>query len=508
MTTIMRHLDDFIDKTTMYRLVLYYLGGLLAAAFVLGFFKLVPPDPTAIAFSTVLILGSCWVGNWVFTTVFRTPANTESVYITALIIALIMTPVTATDLVGVGGLISASVWAIAAKFILAIGKKHIFNPAAVGVALTALLLNQPATWWVGGPLTLLPLVLLGGLFIGRKLQRFDMIGAFIAVNLVIVAVTAPAGGLLNSISETVLHSSIFFLAFAMLTEPLTAPQARWPRIAYGALVGGLAAPSIHIGGYYLTPEVALLVGNVFAYVVSPKGRFALTLVRIEQAANGAYDFVFKSDRKVNFQPGQYLEWTLGVKHADNRGNRRSFTIASAPTEEDVRLGVKFYPEASAFKRALAAMRPGDEIYASQLAGSFVLPKNPDTKLAFIAGGIGITPFRSMLQYLIDRKEKREVVVLYGNAKVKDIAYGDVLERAESELGIRTVYAVAAEPTPVQGTHAGFIDAELIRRQVPDFKERTFFLSGPHVMVDNFKRTLREMGVPRSRIKTDFFPGLA
>ena len=505
---MMRYLDDFIDKTTMYRLVLYYLGGLLAAAFVLGFFKLVPADPTAIAFSTVLVLGACWISNWVFSKVFRTPANTESVYITALIIALIMTPVTAADLAGVGGLICASVWAIASKFIFAIGKKHIFNPAAIGVALTALLLNQPATWWVGGPLPLLPLVLFGGLFIGRKLQRFDLIGAFIAVNLVTVAVTAASGSAVSALIETVLHSSILFLAFAMLTEPLTAPQARLPRIAYGALVGVLAAPSIHFGGYYLTPEIALLAGNVFAYAVSPKGRFALTLVRIEQAANGAYDFIFKSDKKLKFQPGQYLEWTLGLRHADNRGNRRSFTIASAPTEDEVRLGVKFYPEASAFKRALAAMRPGDEIYASQLAGNFVLPKNPDTKLAFIAGGIGITPFRSMLQYLIDRKERREVVVLYGNAKVKDIAYGDVLNRAESELGIRTVYAVAAETAPVTGTHAGFIDAELIRRQVPDFKERIFFLSGPHVMVDNFKRMLREMGVPRSRIKTDFFPGLA
>jgi ferredoxin-NADP reductase len=57
-------------------------------------------------------------------------------------------------------------------------------------------------------------------------------------------------------------------------------------------------------------------------------------------------------------------------------------------------------------------------------------------------------------------------------------------------------------------HSGFIDAELIRRQVPDFKERTFYLSGPHAMVVLFKRTLRDMGVPRFRIKTDFFPGLA
>jgi len=505
---MIRLLDDFIDRTTMYRLVFYYLGGLLGAALVLGFFKLIPPDPTAIAFSTVLILASCWLSNWIFTRVFRTPANYESVYITALIIALIMSPVTATDLPGVGGLICASVWAIAAKFMLAIGKKHIFNPAAAGVALAALLLNQPATWWVGGTLALLPFVFIGGLFIGRKLQRFDLIGAFIAVNLAVVAATAAPGGLLSSLNETLTHSPVFFLAFAMLTEPLTAPQARWPRIVYGALVGLLAAPAIHFGDFYLTPEIALLAGNIFAYAVSPKGRFALTLVRIEKAASGAYDFIFKADRKLNFRPGQYLEWTLGLKHPDNRGNRRSFTIASAPTEDEIRLGAKFYPEASSFKRALGAMRPGDQIYASQLAGSFVLPKNPKTKLVFVAGGIGITPFRSMLQYLIDRRESREIVVLYGNAREGDIAYTDVLDRASDELGIRTIYAVAEAAAPTEGMHAGFIDAALIRRQVPDYRERTFYLSGPHAMVTTFKRTLREMGVPRFRIKTDFFPGLA
>ena len=265
---------------------------------------------------------------------------------------------------------------------------------------------------------------------------------------------------------------------------------------------------MHFGSFYLTPEIALLAGNAFAYAVSPKGRFALTLLRIEEAASGAYDFVFKPDRKLKFQPGQYLEWTLGLKNPDNRGNRRSFTIASSPSEDEVRLGVKFYPEASAFKRALAAMQPGDQIFAAQLAGNFLLPKNPDTKLAFIAGGIGITPFRSMLQDLLDRREARPVVVFYGNARARDIAYRDVLDRADEELGIKTVYAVAAERQPVAGMHSGLIDANLIRREVPDFKERIFYISGPHVMVDLFRKTLRGMGVPRLHIKTDFFPGLA
>ena len=78
----------------------------------------------------------------------------------------------------------------------------------------------------------------------------------------------------------------------------------------------------------------------------------LTLERIEQSAADTYDFIFRSPRKLAFQAGQYLEWTLGLDRPDNRGNRRYFTVASAPTEDAVRLGVKFYPASSAFKRAL------------------------------------------------------------------------------------------------------------------------------------------------------------
>jgi ferredoxin-NADP reductase len=416
--------------------------------------------------------------------------------------------VTATDVVGMGGLVWASVWAIASKYMLTLGKKHIFNPAALGVALTALFLGQPATWWVAGNLPMLPLVLVGGLFIARKLQRFDLIGVFVLVNVLTVALTTPADMLVQALTETLTHSPLFFLAFAMLTEPLTAPQARWPRLAYAALVGILASPTIHFGDFYLTPEIALLAGNVFAWIVSPRGRFALTLERIEEAANGAYDFVFSSDKRLAFQPGQYLEWTLDVPNADSRGNRRSFTIASSPTEDQVRLGVKFYPSPSTFKRALGTMQPGDQIYASQLAGTFVLPRNPNTKLAFLAGGIGITPFRSMIQYLLDRNERRDITLLYGNAATHDIAYRGVFDAADRDLGIRTVYAVASDPSPEPGMRAGFIDAKMIRAEIPDYRQRVFYISGPHAMVSLMQQTLRDMGVPRSRIKTDFFPGLA
>jgi ferredoxin-NADP reductase len=232
------------------------------------------------------------------------------------------------------------------------------------------------------------------------------------------------------------------------------------------------------------------------------------VVRIEKMTSGCYDFIFKPDRKLDFQPGQYLDWTLDVRNPDDRGNRRTFTIASAPTDGEVRLGVKLYRSPSAFKRSLSTMKPGDVIYGAQLAGDFTLPKDRGTKLAFIAGGIGVTPFRSMVQDMIDRRERRSVVVLYGNDKVDEIAYAEVFDRAERELGIKTVYAVADDPALGSNMRKGFIDAALIQREVPDFKERIFYISGPRAMVLRFRSVLRELGVAHSSIREDFFPGFA
>jgi Na+-transporting NADH:ubiquinone oxidoreductase subunit NqrB len=499
-------IDRFLDHLTTYRLVLYYLMGLVGTAFVFGFAKLVPHDPIALAFTTMLALAACWITNKVFARIFEIPANNESVYITALIVALILDPVTVTDLNGIGAVVFASVWAISSKFIFAVGRKHIFNPAALGVALSALLLDQPATWWVGGNLPLLPVVLVGGVLVVRKLRRLDLVATFVVVALATVLATTEPSRYGTALAETLRSSPLLFFAFVMLTEPLTAPTTRWPRVAFAAIVGFLFAPNFHIGSFYFTPELALLSGNLFAYAVSPKGRFVLTLERIEQSAVDSYDFIFRSPRKLAFQAGQYLEWTLGLDHPDNRGNRRYFTVASAPTEESVRLGVKFYPTPSAFKRALSTMKPGSTIHASQVAGDFTLPANPETKIAFLAGGIGITPFRSMLQYLLDRKEARPIIVLYGTESQHGISYRGVLDAARRELGIRTVHAVAQGA--VRGQYAGYIDDRLVRVAIPDYLERTFYISGPQAMVKALRLKLRAMGVRRSKIKVDYFPGFA
>ena len=116
----------------------------------------------------------------------------------------------------------------------------------------------------------------------------------------------------------------------MLTEPLTSPTMPVPRLVFAAIVGVLFAPDVHFGSFYLTPEMALLAGNLFALATGPRGRLLLTLERIEQQAADTYDFIFRPQRRLAFEAGQYLEWTLPLSEDDSRGNRRYFTIASAP----------------------------------------------------------------------------------------------------------------------------------------------------------------------------------
>lgn len=505
---MLKSIDRITDRVTMYRLVLYYLVALWGGTYLLGLVHLTGIDPGALSFSLILIVCTCWGANAIFCKVFGAVPNVESVFITALILALIIDPAGPANTQGIGLMVFASIWAMASKFVLSLRRRHIFNPAAIGVALPGLLMGQAASWWIAGEAWLLPVMILGGVLLVRKLRRFDLVAAFMAANLLVLLANSAPADYVSQVQFTLLHTPFFFLAFVMLTEPLTAPQDRVWRIAYGVLVGILVFPKVHLGDFYFSPEVALLVGNVLTLLVSPKGRVLLTLERVEQAAEGAYDFIFRPDRPFAFAPGQFLEWTLPVSHPDNRGNRRYFTIASAPDEPQVRLGVKFYPRASAFKRDLAEMLPGGQIVASQLAGSFVLPKNPDRKLVFIAGGIGITPFRSMLKYLLDSRERRDIIVLYGNETGDDIAYENVLAECDRQLGIPTYHALRNPRENRPGFHKGVIDEAMIRRCVPDYRERLFYISGPQAMVIAHRRLLSRMGIPFWHIKTDFFPGLA
>lgn len=505
----MRYVDHWLDRITMYRLLLYYLIALLAAAVGLNWFGQLQYNWLAITFSACYLTAVCWVTNKVFAYVFEAPVNTESVYLTALILALIITPYKNPHdllfLTAAGGL------AISSKFILAIRGKHIFNPAAVAVALTAAGAGQAASWWVGTT-AMLPFVLIGGLLVVRKIRRGQMVLSFLVaatISTLLVGVI-DHHALLGSLKTTALHSSLFFLAFVMLTEPQTSPATKGKQRWYGVLAGALFSPQIHIFNVHSTPELTLLAANAFSYLVSPKTNLLPKLLKKEVIAPDSLDFVFAPGRRLSYKPGQYMEWTLPHKSSDFRGTRRYFTLASSPTEKNIRLGVKFYDSGSSFKEAMLAMDRHTPIAAKQLGGDFVLPKDRSQKLAFIAGGIGITPYRSMVKYLLDTDDQRSVTLLYSEKEPKQFAYVDVFREAKNRLGIKAVYTITrpkAVPAGWRG-RTGHITARLIEEEVPDYAERLFYISGPPTMVAAIKETLLGLGIHRSKIKTDLFTGYA
>lgn len=493
----------------MYRLMLYFLIVLLGVSIFFSFIGVLSYNPLSIIFSTLILIATCIAVNNIFSFIFKAPTNVESVYITALILALIITPINSPP--EILFLVFAGFLAMVSKYIFAVNHKHIFNPAAFAVAITSLTINQAASWWVG-TLPMVPFVLIGGLLIVRKIQREYMVFTFltIAILSIILFGISNGGNAISAIQSTILDTPLLYFAFVMLTEPSTTPPTKKLQIAYGGLIGLFFAPQIRLGTIYLTPELALLIGNVFSFIVSPKIKLKFTLKNRVKLGPDIYEFLLETNQKVSFKPGQYMEWTLPHKHPDSRGNRRYFTLASSPTEKNIKLGVKFNPKPSSFKKSIVSIPLRSPIVASQLSGDFVLPENQSKKLVFIAGGIGITPFRSMVRYLLDKGETRDIVLFYSNKTSSEIVYKNIFHEAEKKVGLKTIY-VLTDKTQVQNSwkgKVGHINEDMIIKEVPEYKSRVFYLSGPHSMVVSFQEVLRKLKVPKKQIKIDFFPGFA
>lgn len=503
----MKRLDSALDRITMYRLALYVLIALLGIAELLAFVNLLHFSPLSLLLSTIFLVVVCWAMNSICAFVLEIPANVESAFITALILALMLDPAKSPgDLLLLGW---AAILAMSSKYLLAIRKKHLFNPAAIAVVITSFAIGGTASWWIGTA-SMLPFVLIGGGLVARKMHQGDSIWLFCAAALVSTCLLtlAQEKPLLAELELLLFQSPLLFCACIMLTEPMTTPPTRISRRIYAMLTGMLFVPLVHVGPIYSTPELALVVGNVFSYLVSPKQKVLLKLQKKLKAAPSIVDFAFKPSQPLTFIPGQYIELTLEHRRPDSRGNRRYFTLASSPTEALVHLGVRFSENGSSFKRAMYWMDGKTKLIGAQIAGDFTLPTNSAEKLVFLAGGIGITPFRSMLKYLLDTQQKRDIVLLYANKTANEIVYKDILKSA-SASGVKTWY-VLTDTTALPRNWTGLvgrIDEQMILHTIPDYEERTYYLSGPPEMVRAYEQMLKHLCIKGSQIKKDFFPGL-
>jgi ferredoxin-NADP reductase/Na+-translocating ferredoxin:NAD+ oxidoreductase RnfD subunit len=492
----------------MYRLLVYGLSVLLAGAIVLSLTHRIYTPATAILASSAVILTVGYVADRLLSIIFKTYTNNDSSLITCLILCCILPPSTALHslaLVGVGALI-----AIGSKFLIVRHRKHIFNPAAFAALILGVSALLPATWWIGSP-GMLPLTIIFGLLVLRKVRKFQLFGAFLVGSLVVaILLGLHHDETMAVILKTAIESSpLVFLGTVMLTEPSTTPPVLPMQLIYGLIVGAIFTSQLSFGRISATPEVALIIGNLYAYAVSPKYKLRLQLKRIERLAPLIYDFSFAGSNGFAFRPGQYLEWTLPRSSADSRGNRRTFSIASAPSDEEIHIAIKV-PDSSRptskFKKTLTEMKPGNVILAGQLAGDFVLPKNVDQKLVFVAGGIGITPFLSMVKDMIKTGQKRDIVLFYLIANQDEYCYQEIWEKA-SLLGVKTI-PLLTNGTPDKSWTglSGYLTPEVVIKHVPSYLERFYYLSGPPALVENYSGMLTKLKISRRAIITDHFSG--
>jgi ferredoxin-NADP reductase len=230
----------------------------------------------------------------------------------------------------------------------------------------------------------------------------------------------------------------------------------------------------------------------------------LRFVSKHRETDSIVSYLFEPESALDFQAGQFLRYTLPHPHPDARGAARSFTIASAPSEPHLRLTTRFSTSPSTFKQALSSMALGTVVEASGPHGQFVYSAS-DVPVVLIAGGIGITPFRSILGDLVARGPRARVTLLYSNAstQIPFRAFFDGL--APGWPALHVVYTVTRPTAEWQGP-TGRIDAEFIQHHVPDPSRPVYFVCGPTGLVNSMRASLVGIGVEPSRIKHEAFPG--
>lgn len=219
-------------------------------------------------------------------------------------------------------------------------------------------------------------------------------------------------------------------------------------------------------------------------------------------------FIFDlSGQQLEYRPGQILHYEVdALAFPDVRGNRRHFTISSSPSEEGI-VTITTRIRGSGFKETLRQAPIGYELTCEDLEGEFILGDG-ETRLkhVFIAGGIGITPYRSMLRYAVDMDEPLNVLLLYFSRLSSDIIFGRELENISGRMPTFSLVNVLTEYETGWKGEKGRLDETMLRKWVPDTNDILFWLSGPPSMVSAHRDLLELIGVDGQSIRVERFMG--
>ncbi|MFO7739929.1 MAG: ferric reductase-like transmembrane domain-containing protein [Desulfatiglandaceae bacterium] len=226
-------------------------------------------------------------------------------------------------------------------------------------------------------------------------------------------------------------------------------------------------------------------------------RHPFTVAAVTQETHDTWGLHFEGGHR-DYAPGQFM--FLQLKRKDNVSKSHPFTIASSPARKGLSICAKAVGD---FTSTLGKTQPSDLAYIDMPFGVFSFLQHDAKRLVFIAGGIGITPFMSMLRYIRDRKLKKELILFWANKMEKDIAFRDELEKMAAEMPSLKVIHVLSREENWPG-EKGRIHADTLKRHVGDFETGEFFVCGPPPMMSDIQKILSDLGVSKKRIHMERF----
>ncbi|MBI2143861.1 FAD-dependent oxidoreductase [Candidatus Woesearchaeota archaeon] len=237
-------------------------------------------------------------------------------------------------------------------------------------------------------------------------------------------------------------------------------------------------------------------------------RMMLKLVEARSEAGDVRSFLFDPcSYKPDYKPGQHITMALDIKDCDERCNVRPFTLSSSPTERFLMVSTRI--SQSAFKRTLNSVPIGTEVRVTGPSGSFTLQEDYSLQAVMLAGGIGITPFRSMIRFATDRQLPLKIILLYSNRAPKTITFREELAGLEAQNPNLTVINTVTDEdgsNKVWAGETGRINADMIKRHVAGLDNAIFYACGPPAMVDSMLAALSGLGIPNDRIRLERFEG--
>jgi len=233
-----------------------------------------------------------------------------------------------------------------------------------------------------------------------------------------------------------------------------------------------------------------------------------TLLGRTEVAERTMAFQFEKPKDFVFKAGQYIDLTLSGSQAESsNGLTHTFSIASSPSDEEILVMTRM--RSTVFKQALSKLPLGSEVKIEGPMGSFSLHNNTSRPAVFLAGGIGIAPFLSMLSHATSEKLRHPIILFYANRYLEDAAFIDKLwnlERANPRFRFVPILTRMANNNGGWKGKTGHISAELLLTQVGIVRGPIYYIAGPSTMVAATRRTLAEVGVDEDDIRTEEFAG--